>query len=88
LVVSTDLSHYLSYQDALKKDKVTSEHILSLSGDLTGEQACGCHALNGMLKAAARRSMRVRAVDLRNSGDTAGPPGRVVGYGAFALYET
>jgi AmmeMemoRadiSam system protein B len=26
-------------------------------------------------------------IDLRNSGDTAGDPSRVVGYGAFAFFE-
>jgi AmmeMemoRadiSam system protein B len=88
VVVSTDLSHYLSYDQARAKDKLTADHILSLTPDLTGEQACGCHALNGMLLAAARQSMRIAAVDLRNSGDTAGPADQVVGYGAFALYET
>jgi hypothetical protein len=30
----------------------------------------------------------VRLLDLRNSGDTAAERARVVGYGAFALYET
>jgi len=31
--------------------------------------------------------MRVELLDLRNSGDTAGPKDQVVGYGAFAFYE-
>jgi hypothetical protein len=29
----------------------------------------------------------MQTVDLRNSGDTAGPRDSVVGYGAFHLYE-
>jgi AmmeMemoRadiSam system protein A len=31
--------------------------------------------------------MTIERLDLRNSGDTAGPKDRVVGYGAWALYE-
>jgi AmmeMemoRadiSam system protein B len=30
--------------------------------------------------------LSIEAVDLRNSGDTAGDRSRVVGYGAFALH--
>jgi AmmeMemoRadiSam system protein A len=31
--------------------------------------------------------MRIEPLDIRNSGDTAGPRDRVVGYGSWALYE-
>jgi AmmeMemoRadiSam system protein B len=36
-----------------------------------------------MLLAARRRGLHAVAADLRNSGDTAGPRGEVVGYGSF-----
>lgn len=88
LVISTDLSHYLGYERARETDRLTAGHILSLRPDLSGDQACGCYALNGLLLAARRHAMDVDTIDLRNSGDTAGPADRVVGYGAFALYET
>jgi len=32
--------------------------------------------------------MSIARLDLRNSGDTAGPRGRVVGYGSWALFES
>jgi AmmeMemoRadiSam system protein B len=38
-----------------------------------------------LLLAARRRKLSAELVDLRNSGDTAGDKGRVVGYGAFAF---
>ena len=41
----------------------------------------------GLLSAARRRGMSIARLDLRNSGDTAGPRGRVVGYGRCALFE-
>jgi len=86
IVVSSDLSHYLQYDDARRADAATAKEILAL-GRLTHEDACGATAINGLLLAAKRREMRADLVDLRNSGDTAGDKGRVVGYGAFAFYD-
>ncbi len=40
------------------------------------------------MQVARERALEVRLLDLRNSGDTAAERSRVVGYGAFALYET
>ena len=87
VVVSSDLSHYLPYRDARTRDRATAEAILDTRADLTGEDACGCTAVNGLLRVARRRGLRVALLDLRNSGDTAGDRERVVGYGAFGLYD-
>lgn len=87
VVVSTDLSHYLGYEEARRGDRATAQAILQLNTDLRPEQACGSVPLNGLLLAAKRRGLTPQLLDLRNSGDTAGDPGRVVGYGAFALFE-
>ena len=87
IVVSTDLSHFRSYESATKFDKSTCAAILNYDTSLNGEQACGCFPLNGMLKIAVKRKMHIDLIDYRNSGDTAGSRDRVVGYGAFALYE-
>jgi AmmeMemoRadiSam system protein B len=87
LVVSTDLSHYHSYDAARQLDAATSDAVMKLASDFDGEQACGCIGLNGMLAAARGRHMRIRLEDLRNSGDTAGDRQRVVGYGAWSLYD-
>ena len=38
-------------------------------------------------KTTARRGLAIHRLDLRNSGDTAGPKDRVVGYGAWAFTE-
>jgi len=87
VVISSDLSHYHSYEQARERDGATRDAILGLRTDIGPRQACGCHAVNGLLLLARRRGLRVTEVDMRNSGDTAGPRDRVVGYGAFALYE-
>lgn len=87
IVVSSDLSHYLPYDEARHSDAGTAEAILDLAVGLAGEQACGAHPVNGLLLAARRRGMTPHLLDLRNSGDTAGDHSRVVGYGAFAFTE-
>ena len=85
IVVSSDLSHYLPYDEACAEDTRTSLAIAARSTTLVGEQACGAHAINGLMTAAKRRDLKVQILDVRNSGDTAGDRSRVVGYGAYAL---
>ena len=87
IVVSSDLSHFLSYQEAQHVDRATVQEILDCNSHLMGEQACGCHAINGLLLAACRRGLSPHLLDLRNSGDTAGDRNRVVGYAAIAFTE-
>ncbi len=87
IVVSSDLSHYLEYAAARSVDASTARSILNCSTELGGEQACGCVGINGLMHVARARELEVRLLDLRNSGDTAVERSRVVGYGAFALYE-
>lgn len=83
IVVSSDLSHYLSYMDAKKIDRQTAEHITQCCPTVHMYQACGATAVNGLLLAARHHGLQVTQLDLRNSGDTAGDKSRVVGYGAF-----
>lgn len=88
LVISSDLSHFLDSEAARRLDGLTAQAIEQLQPEGVGEQqACGRLPIQGLLYAARRHALRVRAVDLRNSGDTAGPAGRVVGYGAFVFDE-
>jgi hypothetical protein len=87
IVVSSDLSHYLSYADAQALDRATAQAILGLASDISHEQACGATPVMGLTCVARRRGLKPELVDLRNSGDTAGDKNRVVGYGSFAFYE-
>jgi len=88
IVVSTDLSHYLDYAACRRVDQSTAEAIERFEiGALGPTEACGAVPTRGLLLAAQRRGMSIERLDLRNSGDTAGPRDRVVGYGAWALYE-
>jgi len=87
IVVSSDLSHYLSYGDAQAVDRATATAILGLAIDISHEQACGATPVTGLNFTARKRGLKPELIDLRNSGDTAGDKNRVVGYGAFAFYE-
>jgi AmmeMemoRadiSam system protein B len=86
IVVSSDLSHYHDYGTAGKMDKATSKAIEFLKPeDIHEDQACGRISISGLLVAAKRQGLRAKTVDLRNSGDTAGPRDEVVGYGAYVF---
>jgi hypothetical protein len=87
IVISSDLSHYLPYEDARRIDRETADEILALGGPLDPRRACGARPVSGLLLAARRRGMIPELLDLRSSGDTAGDRSRVVGYGAFAFRE-
>ncbi|HEX2850221.1 MAG TPA: AmmeMemoRadiSam system protein B [Acidimicrobiales bacterium] len=86
IVVSSDLSHYHDHATAVRLDAATADAIVhGRLADIDDYDACGAYPVRGLLMAAAEHGLRVETLDLRNSGDTAGPTDRVVGYGAFAL---
>lgn len=87
IVISSDLSHYLPYDTARQVDGASTQDILGMSQELTHEQACGATPINGLLLAARKHRLVPHLLDLRNSGDTAGPRNGVVGYAAFAFEE-
>lgn len=87
IIISSDLSHYLPYAEGRAVDRRTAERIVALDANLDPEQACGCAGVNGLLWVARRKGLHGRLLDLRSSGDTAGPRSEVVGYGAFAFSE-
>jgi AmmeMemoRadiSam system protein B len=87
IVVSSDLSHYHTANEARQLDGMTSRSILARRSDLSDQQACGARCINGLMKCARNRRLSVKLLDLRNSSETAGDGSRVVGYGSYALYD-
>ena len=86
VLVSTDLSHYHDLETARRLDRRTADTILARDASaLSGEDACGFYPLRGLMDLARRKGLPIELLDLRTSGDTAGDPGRVVGYSAFAV---
>ena len=89
IVISSDLSHYHDYASATARDRATADAIARLDPEAFDHHgACGRTPLGGLLTLARRRDMRIEPLDIRNSGDTAGPRDRVVGYGSWALYDS
>ncbi|HEX2136093.1 MAG TPA: AmmeMemoRadiSam system protein B [Microvirga sp.] len=89
LVISSDLSHFLDYEAARRRDAATADKIER--GEWAGigpADACGHLPIAGFLIEAMRRGLAARRLALCNSGDTAGPRHRVVGYGAWAFHDS
>lgn len=85
LLISSDLSHYLPYDQARSTDADTISRILALSWPLPDRSACGARGINGLLLAARDHGLVPTLVDARNSGDTAGDKARVVGYACVSF---
>jgi AmmeMemoRadiSam system protein B len=84
VVISSDLSHFHDYDTARQLDDGTTRAIEQLdANDIGPIEACGCRAISGLLHVARKLGLRATTIDVRNSGDTAGPKDEVVGYGAY-----
>lgn len=84
VVISSDLSHYLSYDEARRVDDATIAAIVA--GDTSSvrpDRACGAFPVRALLASDLATSLVADVVAVGNSGDTAGPRDRVVGYGAL-----
>jgi AmmeMemoRadiSam system protein B len=87
IVISSDLSHYHEHALASRIDASTVQSVLRLEVGIDHDQACGATAIDAAVLCARRHGLSPRLLDLRNSGDTAGPRDRVVGYCAIAFDE-
>ncbi len=86
IVISSDLSHYHDYATARQMDGATSRAIEALRyEDIDYDHACGRNPVSGLLHLARKIGLHAHTIDLRNSGDTAGPRDQVVGYGAYVF---
>jgi len=88
IIISTDLSHYHSYDVAVKKDKDFINALESFDENVveaviaTGKaEACGeGGVLAGISLARELGAKKIKTIKYANSGDTAGPKDQVVGY--------
>ncbi len=85
LVVSSDLSHFHTYDVARQKDRGLLDALLE--GNETGVrqgEACGRAPLATLMEIGEREGWEPHLLDYRNSGDTGGDKSRVVGYASLA----
>jgi len=87
IIVSSDLSHYLPYDDAQRIDNKTTESILDGELDISHDRACGADGILILMHLAKMNNWKATLLDYRNSGDTAGDKQAVVGYASIAFTE-
>lgn len=92
LVVSSDMSHYHPYSDAVRMDTATLRLIEGLKRDTLarglkqGEnELCGGPGVIIAMMVTEKLGGEARLLNYANSGDTAGDRAKVVGYGAVAF---
>ncbi|MBW2967577.1 AmmeMemoRadiSam system protein B [Candidatus Woesearchaeota archaeon] len=87
LVVSSDLSHYHPYEDAVQLDRACVQQIETQSfTGVSGCEACGKEAILILLRLSQMNGWKAKTIEYKNSGDTTGDKNSVVGYGTVAFY--
>lgn len=90
LVVSSDLSHFLPYSEAVAMDKETIDIILNFKPEELKKRencACGKIPILILMEIARRHEWQPVLLNYSNSGDTAGDRSKVVGYAAIAYFS-
>ena len=87
LVVSTDLSHYHGYDEAIKLDKDCITSILLLDSENTFKrELCGKYPVLAALESAKKMNWTPKLLEYKNSGDVTGDKTQgVVGYASIAF---
>jgi len=87
-VISSDLSHFMKNEDALRMDSRTAQIIeANAAQNLTYEAACGAVGIAGLLEFAEENKFSLIRIDMTNSSFVTGDKTSVVGYGCWFLYE-
>ncbi len=87
LVVSSDLSHYYSYEMAHRLDFHCNRAVEKLDiSELDQCEACGKTGIATAIYLAKKNKWKSKVLKYATSGDTAGPKNQVVGYGSYAFY--
>lgn len=86
IIASSDLSHYLPYDQAVATDSLANDLIPKADPEKARDvNACGIIPILTLLHLAKKLSWHGHFVDYKNSGDTQGDKSRVVGYGSYAF---
>jgi len=87
-IISSDLSHFLTDENAKKLDGKTAQMIEAGNvQEFMYEQACGSIGICGLVGFANKRNYSLIRINLINSSLASGDKSRVVGYGGWFLYE-
>ncbi len=89
IVVSSDLSHYENYDEAVRRDDKTIQAILDKDFEYFSANenvACGHEAIEIILMMANKNNWKIKLLKYQNSGDITKDYSSVVGYAALAFY--
>ena len=87
-VISSDLSHFLTTEEAVKIDNLTAKMIETKDMEkFNPNQACGAVGVHALTDFAREKGYSLIRSGMVNSGDITGETSRVVGYGSWFLYE-
>ncbi len=87
IVVSTDLSHYHAYQDAVILDQFAISSIVSKNEEnIKSSEMCGREAVLILNEIARDLAWNTTVLEYKNSGDVTGNKESVVGYAAIVFY--
>ncbi len=85
-IFSTDLSHFLPYEQAVKTDRQTIKIIENLDFKRIREiDACGRFPLMIMMHLCRLKDWKPKLIEYKNSGDITGDKSSVVGYGSWVF---
>ena len=88
MVVSADLSHYKPYDKAVALDQKCIKAIEAQKMEEALQcETCGLGAIHILLTISKAKGWQSKILDYKNSGDTAGPKDRVVGYSSILFFE-
>ncbi|MCK4552710.1 AmmeMemoRadiSam system protein B [Candidatus Pacearchaeota archaeon] len=83
-IFSTDLSHFLPYEESVKKDEETIKIIENLDFENFEKiDACGKFPLLIMMHLCKLTNWKPKLIEYKNSGDIIGDKNSVVGYASF-----
>lgn len=82
LVISTDLSHFYTQEQAKCRDAICVEGVAAMNVNRFDEgcEACGMAGVKALIVAASALGFRSEIVDYRSSAEVSGDTSRVVGY--------
>lgn len=89
VVISSDLSHFYTLDQAKKLDSICLEGVAKESNEILerGCEACGIIGIEAMIEAAKKLGLKSELLDYRTSADASGDKNRVVGYMSAIFVE-
>ncbi|MGI6681182.1 MAG: AmmeMemoRadiSam system protein B [Bdellovibrionota bacterium] len=89
IVISSDLSHFNSYDIAKQVDKETIKNVLELNDEaIKSDDACGAVGIKALIKIARKYFLKPKVLGYCNSGDKTADKQKVVGYASFGFFNS